>query len=154
MIGSRDKCFWELVSLNRGRSFKLGWLLLLITGIGILGFGIVVLSSPQVLPGYSGPIQEALLRTVGVATIGMGFFGLALTWMALRRGETWSWFALWFYPLFWISHLAGLGVRPGADDALFIVISVLGLLLTARQRETAFRKSRTSSQDERDAHRP
>jgi hypothetical protein len=113
------------------RLLKIGWISLLATGIGILGFGIIVSIYPQI----AGPAEEGLLRAIGVATTGMGIFGVMITLMAYRRKEKWAWFTLWYYPIFWTIHLAG-GLPPGNDQIhqiVFIVISLLGLLLPVRQ---------------------
>jgi hypothetical protein len=114
------------------RLLKISWILLLATGIGILGFGIIVTAYPQI----AGPTEEeGLMRAIGVATTGMGIFGVMITLMAYRRKEKWAWFTLWYYPIFWTIHLAG-GLPPGKDyihQIVFIVISLLGLLLPVRQ---------------------
>jgi hypothetical protein len=113
------------------RLLKVSWISLLATGIGILGFGIIVTVYPQI----AGPTEEGLLRALGVATTGMGIFGVMITLMAYRRKEKWAWFTLWYYPIFWTIHLAG-GLPPGNDhihQIVFIVISLLGLLLPVRQ---------------------
>ena len=113
------------------RLLKISWISLLATGIGILGFGIIVTAYPQM----AGPTEEGLLRAIGVATTGMGIFGVMITLRAYRRKEKWAWFTLWYYPIFWTIHLAG-GLPPGNDhihQIVFIVISLLGLLLPVRQ---------------------
>jgi hypothetical protein len=114
------------------RLLKISWILLLATGISILGFGIIVTAYPQI----AGPTEEeGLLRAIGVATTGMGIFGVMITLRAYRRKERWAWFTLWYYPIFWTIHLAG-GLPPGNDQIhqiVFIVISLLGLLLPIRQ---------------------
>jgi hypothetical protein len=113
------------------RLLKISWIALLASGVGILGFGIIVTTYPQV----AGPAEEGLLRAIGVATTGMGIFGVMIALMAYRRKEKWAWFTLWYYPIFWIIHLAG-GLPPGNDhihQIVFIVISLLGLLLPVRQ---------------------
>jgi len=113
------------------RLLKISWISLLVTGIGILGFGIIVTTYPQI----AGPTEEGLLRAIGVATTGMGIFGVMITLGAYRRKEEWAWFTLWYYPIFWTIHLAW-GLPPGNDhihQIVFIVISLLGLLLPIRQ---------------------
>ncbi len=110
---------------------KISWIALLATGIGILGFGIIVTAYPQI----AGPAEEGLLRAIGVATTGMGIFGVIITLKAYKRKEKWAWFTLWYYPIFWTIHLAG-ELPPGNDhihQIVFIVISLLGLLLPVRQ---------------------
>jgi hypothetical protein len=113
------------------RLLKFGWILLLATGVGILAFGLIVAAYPPVFSDYS----EGLLRAVGVATTGMGIFGVMITLKAYRRGEKWAWFTLWYYPIFWTMHLTW-GLPPGIDhihQIIFIVLSLLGLLLPVRQ---------------------
>jgi hypothetical protein len=113
------------------RLLKISWILLLASGIGILGFGIIVTAYPQI----GGHTEEDLLRAIGVATTGMGIFGIMITLEAYRRKEEWAWFTLWYYPIFWTIHLVG-ELPPGNDhihQIVFIVISLLGLLLPIRQ---------------------
>jgi hypothetical protein len=113
------------------RLLKISWILLLASGIGILGFGIIVTAYPQI----GGHTEEGLLRAIGVATTGMGIFGIMITLEAFRRKEKWAWFTLWYYPVFWTIHLVG-ELPPGNDhihQIVFIVISLLGLLLPVRQ---------------------
>ena len=125
-------CPATIIQQQEMRLLKISWILLLATGIGILGFGIIVTAYPQI----AGPIEEdGLLRAIGVATTGMGIFGVMITLKAYRRKEKWAWFTLWYYPIFWTIHLAG-GLPPGNDhihQIVFIVISLLGLLLPVRQ---------------------
>jgi hypothetical protein len=87
--------------------FKTGWISLAIIGLAILVFGLIT----ALMPASSGP---PYLRAIGVASIGMGLFGLLITTIAYRRRERWAWFALWYYPVFWTAHLAG-GLPPGKD---------------------------------------
>ncbi len=84
---------------------RIAWISLAIVGIGIFVFGLIV----AVWPGSSNP---AFLRTIGVASIGMGLFGVTITVFAYRRGERWAWFTLWYYPDLWTVHLVG-GLPPG-----------------------------------------
>ncbi len=113
------------------RLLKIGWISLLATGIGILGYGIIVTIYPQV----AGPNGERLVQSIGVATIGMGIFGIMITLGSYRKKERLAWFALWYYPIFWTIHFAG-GLPPGTDhihQVVFIILSLLGLLLPIRQ---------------------
>ena len=104
--------------------FKIAWISLAIIGAAILVFGLIV----TVVPTSSDP---PYLRAIGVASIGMGLFGLLITAIAYKRRERWAWFALWYYPVFWAAHLLG-GLPPGKDhvhQVVFIVLSLAGLLL-------------------------
>jgi hypothetical protein len=59
---------------------KISWISLLATGIGVLGFGIIV----AVYPKFADPTEEGLLlQATGVATTGMGIFEVMITLMVL-----------------------------------------------------------------------
>lgn len=108
--------------------FEIAWISLAIIGIAILVFGLIA----TMVPASS---DSPYLRAIGVASIGMGMFGLLITTIAYRRRERWAWFALWYYPLFWTAHLVG-GLPPGKDHVhqiVFIVLSLAGLLLPVRE---------------------
>jgi hypothetical protein len=108
--------------------FKTGWISLAIIGLAILVFGLIAAAVPT-------SNDPPYLRAIGVASIGMGLFGLLITTIAYRRRERWAWFALWYYPLFWMAHLVG-GLPPGKDhihQVVFIVVSLVGLLLPVRE---------------------
>src|SRR4051794_18906801 len=109
-------------------SLKIGWISLAIIGFAILVFGLIT----ALMPASGGP---PYLRAIGVASIGMGLFGLLITTIAYRRRERWAWFALWYYPLFWTAHLLS-GLPPGKDhvhQVVFIILSLVGLLLPVRE---------------------
>jgi hypothetical protein len=105
-------------------SVRLAWICLAVVGVGILAFGLI---AATVLTSDDQP----LMRADGVASIGLGLFGLLITLIPFRRLERWAWFTLWFYPTFWLVHLVG-RLPPGKDhvhQAAFIVLSLAGLLL-------------------------
>lgn len=109
-------------------SVRIGWICLTLVSLGILGFGLVEALAPT-----SGDSQ--LYRSVGLASTGLGLFGGLLALVPFRRRERWAWFGLWFYPLFWVAHLAG-RLPPGNDhihQVVFIVLSLVGLLVPVRE---------------------
>jgi hypothetical protein len=109
-------------------SVRLGWTSLAVVGVAILAFGVI---AATVLTSDDQP----LMRADGVASIGLGLFGLLITLIPFRRLERWAWFTLWFYPTFWLVHLVG-RLPPGNDhvhQVAFIVLSLAGLLLPMRQ---------------------
>src|SRR5215218_5887212 len=132
--------------------FKISWISLGIIGIAILVFGLIT----TVVPASSG---LPYLQAIGVASIGMGLFGLLITTIAYRRRERWAWFALWYYPVFWTAHLMG-GLPPAKEHVhqiVFIVLSLAGLLLPVRaffprRRERASGSSPTAPTIERPAN--
>jgi hypothetical protein len=59
---------------------KISWISLLATGIGVLGFGIIVAVYTQI----AGPTEEGLLlQAIGIATTGMGIFEVMIMLMVL-----------------------------------------------------------------------
>jgi uncharacterized membrane protein HdeD (DUF308 family) len=106
---------------------RVGWICLVVVGVAILAFGVVAATVPM-------SSDRLLMRAHGVASIGVGLFGVLITLIPYRRRERWAWFALWFYPAFWVVHLVG-GLPPGKDyvhQVVFIVLSLAGLLLPVR----------------------
>jgi uncharacterized membrane protein HdeD (DUF308 family) len=67
--------------------FKIAWVSLAITGIAILVFGLIATAWPA-------SSQRSSLQAIGVASIGMGFFGVMITAIAYRRRERWAWLTL------------------------------------------------------------
>ena len=105
------------------------WLLLALNAASILAFGAVVALLPT---------SDPELRSVGVASIALGVFGLAIAWWPFRRGERWAWVVSWVYPLFWLAHLAA-GLPPGNDHVHQVVLCVAALValaLTAPRTES------------------
>jgi hypothetical protein len=108
--------------------FKIAWASLAIIGVAIFVFGLIV----TVWPDSSNPL---FLRTIGVASIGMGLFGVMITIIPYKRRERWAWFTLWYYPIFWLAHLLG-GLPPGQDhlhQIVFIVLSFVSLLISVNE---------------------
>jgi hypothetical protein len=107
---------------------RLGCICLALIGVAILAFGLIAATVPT-------SDDQPLMRANGVASIGLGLFGLLITLIPFRRLERWAWFILWFYPTFWLVHLVG-GLPPGKEhvhQVVFIVLSLAGLLLPIRQ---------------------
>jgi hypothetical protein len=108
-------------------AMRVGWICQTLVSAAILAFGIVVV----LLPMEGGGL---LLRADGLALIGVGLFGGLIAIIPFRRRERWAWWALWFYPVFWMVHLVG-GLPPGKDhlhQVVFIALSLVGLLLPVR----------------------
>src|SRR5690349_16480972 len=117
----------ELVTMIPFEStrFKIAWISLALVGVAILLFGLIVALWPSAN-------DRLFLRTIGVASIGMGVFGLMITVIPYRRRERWAWLTLWYYPLFWLAHFVG-GLPPGQDhvhQVVFMVLSLGGLLVS------------------------
>jgi uncharacterized membrane protein HdeD (DUF308 family) len=117
--------------------FKFAWISLALIGVAIFLFGLIVTMWP-------GSSDTLFLRTIGVASIGMGVFGMMITLIPYRRRERWAWFTLWYYPIFWLAHFLG-GLPPGQDhihQIVFIALSLVSLLLSMSEffsRESGWR---------------
>ena len=108
--------------------FKIAWISLAIIGLAIFVFGLIVTMWP-------GSSDALFLRTIGVASIGMGLFGVMIAVIPYRRRERWAWFTLWYYPVFWLAHFLG-GLPPGQDhihQIVFIVLSLVSLLISVSE---------------------
>jgi uncharacterized membrane protein HdeD (DUF308 family) len=117
----------EIITMTQSESarFKFAWISLTIIGVAIFVFGLIV----TVWPGASDTLS---LRSIGVASIGMGLFGVMITLIPYRRRERWAWLTLWYYPLFWLAHFLG-GLPPGQDhihQIVFIILALISLLLS------------------------
>ncbi|WP_406630954.1 hypothetical protein [Amycolatopsis sp. WGS_07] len=113
--------------MSSGTPMRIGWICLAAVSAGILGFGIVVLVAP---PAGDAP----LYRADALATAGLGLFGGLTAAIPFRAGERWAWWALWFYPVFWLAHLV-FRLPPGTDrvhQAVFLALSAAGLLVPVR----------------------
>jgi hypothetical protein len=110
---------------------KLGSALLVMTNVAILIFGIAILVYPQ----SASPHDGQLLRSLGAAAVGMGLFGAMISVAPYRQKQRWSWFTLWYLPVFWTAHLVG-RLPPSNDhfhQYALIATSVLGLMLPVRE---------------------
>ncbi|MEV6771804.1 hypothetical protein AB0N05_24585 [Nocardia sp. NPDC051030] len=110
---------------NRPKVFQAAWIGSALIGVAIIVFGVVTLVTHM-----SG--DDGLWQADAVASVGMGFFGLLITLFGFRLRQRWAWWALWFYPAFWLAHLIG-DLPPGKDhvhQVLFIAISLAALLAT------------------------
>lgn len=112
---------------TEGLPFKITWISLAVIGVAIFIFGLIV----TIWPGSDNPL---VLRAIGVASMGMGLFGVMITVIPYRRHERWAWFTLWYYPIFWSAHLFG-NLPPGQEHVhqiVFILLSLASLLLSMR----------------------
>jgi uncharacterized membrane protein HdeD (DUF308 family) len=108
--------------------FKIAWIALAIIGVATFVFGLIVSISP-------GSSDALFLRTIGVASVGMGIFGVMITVIPYRRRERWAWFTLWYYPIFWLAHFLG-GLPPGQDhihQIVFVVLSLVSQLISVSE---------------------
>jgi len=79
---------------------------------------------------------EDALRVTGVLFLGLCIIIMAISATAFRKGESWAWYVLWYFPisLGWMTWL--LYSHGGSSWPLHMVLSImalLGLLLPSRK---------------------
>ena len=86
------------------------------------------------------PYRIIQLRLQGTLLLGMVVFGLAIVLTGFRWGERWAWYALWYYPVFFVLHVIAFGTF--IIDGILALICALSLLVSYR---TFFPKRQTES---------
>lgn len=140
---------------------RFAWILLAITGLPFVIFGINALlfglsssDTPVGLPG--GPdavasttgvpwvqvvaedetavtLLRGVSRVAGLAFLALGILVVTMASIPFRRGQRWAWLALWVVPAFMFGLL--LHERKGdfvAMPAILLVLSLAALLLASR----------------------
>lgn len=98
--------------------------------------GISFSASPgSALGPFSTLAEELRARFFGLALIGLTVFGLAIILNSYRKGERWAWYTLWYYPILFASIFANYSSDAywAANSSLFLVLSLIGLLLSYRK---------------------
>lgn len=137
---------------------KYAWIIFLIIGIMIFAAGIPhmfgINTDPALVETISGQTIDELKSSNpmffnlynfyfsggGLSDIGFAFFLIIISLTAYRKGQKWSWYALWFVPVFFLTWiLISLPLPIKAKSSLFppliifIVLSLVGLLLPIRK---------------------
>jgi hypothetical protein len=117
---------------------RYAWAVFVLLAVVLLLIG---LSGPQGPVGPGSPIHafgisnptllDIEIRFRGTVVLGMVIFSLAITLFSFRRGERWAWFALWYWPLFFLLHVAAFGTW--LPDVPFAILAAGSLLLSMRR---------------------
>jgi hypothetical protein len=117
---------------------RYAWVVFVLLALVLLLIG---LSGPQGPAGPGSPIHafgipnpnvlDIALRLRGTLVLGMVLFSLAITLFAFRKGERWAWFVLWYWPLFFLLHVAAFGTW--LPDLPIAVLTAGSLLLSMRR---------------------
>jgi len=117
---------------------RYAWVVFVLLALVLLLIG---LSGPQGPAGPGSPIHafgipnpnvlDIALRLRGTLVLGMVLFSLAITLFAFRKGERWAWFVLWYWPLFFLLHVAAFG--SWLPDLPIAVLAAGSLLLSKRR---------------------
>lgn len=117
---------------------KYAWLVFVLLALVLLVIG---LSGPQGPVGPGTPLNafgiahptalDIEMRLRGTVVLGMVIFSLAISLFAFRKGERWAWFALWYWPLFFLLHVAAFGTW--VPDLPLALLAAGTLLLSMRR---------------------
>jgi hypothetical protein len=117
---------------------RYAWLVFLVLALVLIPIG---LSGPDGPVGSGSPISafgivhptelDLDIRFRGTVVLGMVIFSLAITLFAFRTGARWAWYALWYWPLFFLLHVAAFGTW--LPDLPFAVLAAGSLLLSTRR---------------------
>jgi hypothetical protein len=125
MAASREKGYeknaWILIFIAA--------LLIIISGIGLWPS----LQSPWPASYPAAAVTDLNLsqEELGLSWIFWGILVAAVAWTSYRKGERWSWYALWSLPA--ASVLIGLLVAGSFDIPITAFLTVPGLLLPIRK---------------------
>lgn len=134
---------------------KYSWVLLLVLGMVGLIFASVDMFSgttddPQSVKQLTGNTWEEIVtrnpgmarlvlqwvRATGVGLLGASILLIAIASVAYRRGEKWTWYALWIAPIVMAGYTANNFLVGGSLWPFFIallIVALLGLLLPYRK---------------------
>ena len=137
---------------------KYAWVIFLIIGVIVLAGGIPhmlgINTDPALVEKISGEtinelkssspmffnLYDFYFRGGGLSDIGFAFFLIIISMTAYRQGQKWSWYALWFVPIFFLTWIfISLPLPTESKSSLLpplivlIVLSLVGLLLPFRK---------------------
>jgi hypothetical protein len=100
----------------------------------VLGVVVIAVSTLGQFTSSVSPIKEVSDDNWIVATfgVGMGLLTIAIAVTAYRRGERWATWALAYYVVFFVVHIARFGVW--IPDAGLLLLSVAALVMGLRPR--------------------
>ncbi len=135
---------------------KHAWIAFLVLGglFSVLGIFGILAGAGWISPDYVAPVQlisgmtwsqiqssspgsakfiTSMVSVVGYAALGVGIFTIAVSATAYRKWERWAWYTMLYWPL--ISIGVATGALSGGEPffAIFLIISIIGLLLPYRK---------------------
>ncbi len=141
---------------------RYGWIILFVVAVvfALFGIGDVIqgtAADTAIVEGITGmtpdeigaadPRMRVLIdqqaRAGGGAILVLGLLAAGIAWTSFRRGERWSWYALWTLPLLnvlifvvmfmSVDFATGVLPPPLLSAPIFLGITVVGLLLPIRR---------------------
>ena len=113
---------------------KHAWIIFLAGGILILIMSLNFLAFPYYDPHWDSYTSHSkgVIRMLSPAALGFPILTIAVSVTSYRRGEKWSWYTLWYLPVFW-GLMALVLTWMWAVPAILAIISLLGLILPYRK---------------------
>ncbi len=78
-------------------------------------------------PGLASFLEVTVIFS-GVATLGLGIFGMVIARVSYRKAERWAWYALWYLPIFTVAGIVVDFSIWGSIAFTFIIIAILSIL--------------------------
>ncbi len=118
-----------------------GWKLFIVIALAGLVPCVLLLFAPHVAPtvygtfGHEVPAAVTdseffllLSRWVGTVLVGGNLLTVFIASTALRRGERWAWWAMWYWPAMFASHLVMYEGSSRISQAVWLTLSVAVLV--------------------------
>jgi hypothetical protein len=121
---------------QKGQSSPLSWLVFAGFGLFFILYGFYALTLPSLQPTHWNFLTSdpqtidyiaSNFRWMGLISIGFGILTIGLSITGFRRGEKRAWFALLYYPVFFL--LAIPFTWPGLAWIPFLVLALIALVL-------------------------
>ena len=128
-----------------GRAYdRYGWIILLTSALLGLLFAVLLSIAPNSIlsdPNFQVGNAPLAIRVWGITWVGFSILALILLFVPYRRGERWTWYALWLLPLLWLSHFL---LAPDTPHNLVIaILTALGMILSYRRFFSGSAEQRT-----------
>lgn len=125
-----------------------GWKLFIVIALAGLIPGVLLLFAPHVAPSIYGTFGHEvpaavtdseffllLSRWIGTVLVGGNLLTVFIASTALRRGERWAWWAMWYWPAMFASHLVMYEGSSRISQAVWLTLSVAVLVALRPTRD-------------------
>lgn len=127
-----------------------GWKLFIVIALFGLVPGVLLLFAPHTAPSIYGTFGHdvpaavtdsefflVLSRWIGSVLIGGNLLTVFIASTALRSGEPWAWWAMWYWPAMFASHLIIYEGSSRISQAVWLTLTVAVLAALRPGRDTA-----------------
>lgn len=119
-----------------------GWKLFIVIALTGLVPAALVLVAPEqgvgifALFGHEAPADVAetdfmlfVVRWIGTVLVGSNLLTIFIAATALRRGAPWAWYAMWYWPAMFATHLAIYDGGARISQAVWTTLTVVALVV-------------------------